>query len=112
MKIDRMIYGYKYETELTIDELKTAREEYSHYLKYQELIKQLDCYPYFRELTPQQQKKVIQSIDLRATDIATTTNISKEEAVKSIIHSVMYFLVYVLETGEGEKLWNTSKLAK
>ena len=112
MKIDRMIYGYKYETELTIDELKAAREEYSHYLKHQELIKQLGCYPYFKELTPQQQKKVIQSIDLRASDMASATNIPKEEAVNSLIPAVMYSLGHVLETGEGGKLWNTSNLAK
>jgi len=112
MKIDRMIYGYKYETELTIDELKAAREEYSHYLKHQELLKQLGCYPYFRELTPQRQKKVIQSIDLRAADMAAATNIPKEEAVKSLIHAVMYSLGHVLETDKGEKLWNTSNLAK
>lgn len=104
MKINRIIYGYYYETELSMDELKAAREEYSYYLKYQDLTEHLERYPYFKRLSPQQQKKVIESIDLRATDIAASTNVSKESAVKSLIHAVMFSLESILVDKDAARL--------
>lgn len=90
MKITRTIYGYNYETELSIPELKEAREEYKLYLEYQELFKQLNCYTSFKSLSPAQQTKVTKIIDMQLVDLAAILNITKEEAAKSLVPAVMF----------------------